>query len=278
MPDLASRPASGQPQLLFAAILVALGTAPTQAAPALIGDYVLSSGSFSNAVTGTAALGSLSPIVSSGSTGFVTGTASDAGWFWNGATAPGTGLILSGLPLNTGTGAGAAFGSYSIGMRFQFSEVSGYRRMITFSPSEDAGMYVDAGKFNLYTPSASPISNFGGTITSGSFVDFVLTRSGAGSVTWYVNGSSTPALTAFPDTANAGAVTSGSLQFFRDNTDGSEFSPAGRVSLLRIWNGPLAAADIPMAMVPEPSALALVGLGVAAILVGARYRRRSLGR
>jgi hypothetical protein len=50
------------------------------------------------------------------------------------------------------------------------------------------------------------------------------------------------------------------------------------VSLLRIWNGPLAAADIPMAMVPEPSALALVGLGVAAILVGARYRRRSLGR
>jgi hypothetical protein len=277
MPDLASRPASGQPQLLFAAILLALGTAPTQAAPALIGDYVLSSGSFSNAVTGTAALGSLSPIVSSGSTGFVTGTASDAGWFWNGATAPGTGLILSGLPLNTGTGAGAAFGSYSIGMRFQFSEVSGYRRMITFSPSDDSGMYVENGQFNFFE-ATQPKSNKGGTITSGSFVDFVLTRSGAGSVTWYVNGSSTPALTAFPDTANAGAVTSGSLQFFRDNTGGSDFSPAGRVSLLRIWNGPLAAADIPMAMVPEPSALALVGLGVAAILVGARYRRRSLGR
>jgi hypothetical protein len=256
-------------RLLVAAITVALATSLAHAAPpTLIGDYILTTGSFTNAVTGTQALGSLGVVASTGSTGFVTGTASDAGWFWNGATLPGTGLSVSGLPLN----AGGAFANYSIGMRFQFSDVSSYRRLITFA-DVDTGMYVTNGMFNFYDDG----ENKGGSISADTFVDFVLTRNGTtNQVTGYVNGVSTPVLQ-MSDNSGHGRSPSGTLQFFRDNTGGAEFSPAGRISLLRIWNGPLAAADIPMSMVPEPSALALGGLGVAAILFRAWQRRRSGG-
>lgn len=259
-------------RLLVAAITVALATSLGHAAPpTLIGDYLLTTGSFTNAVTGTQALGNLSVVASSGSTGFVTGTASDAGWFWNGATAPGTGLSVSGLPLN----AGGSFGNYSIGMRFQFSDVSGYRRLITFASNEDTGVYVLNGGFAVVGTDPVVVVS-GGTIAANSFVDFVLTRNGTNSqVAGYINGSPTPVWTT-PD-SNYGDAPSGTLQFFRDNTGGDEFSPGGRISLLRIWNGPLAAADIPMSMVPEPSALALGGLGVAGILFRAWRRRRSCG-
>lgn len=251
------------------ALILALAPAAVHASPALIGDYLLSTGSFSNAVTGTQALGSLSVIASSGSTGFVTGTASDAGWFWSGATAPGTGLSLSGLPLNTGSGPGAAFGDYSIGMRFQFSNTVGFRRLINFK-DEDSGMYVNTGVFTFFGSGASP----GGTMTANTFVEFILTRTGSSSlVAGYVNGSSTPVFQ-FTDSSALADVPSGSpLNFFRDDPGGGEFSPAGRISMLRVWDGPLSPAEIPMAMVPEPSALALCGLGVAAILLGARRWR-----
>jgi hypothetical protein len=252
---------------LSAMLIVALAGAPASASPTLIGDYVLTTGSFTNAVTGTQALGSLSVIPSTGTTGFVTGTASDAGWFWSGASGQGTGLSLSGLPLNDGGG----FGKYSIGMRFSFSAVSEFRRMIAFA-DVDPGMYVTSGTFNFY----SGANNTGGSITPDTFVDFVLTRNGTG-VTGYVNGSSTPVLSLVNDSA-VGRSPGGTLQFFRDNTGGVEFSPAGRISLLRIWDGPLTAAQIPTAMVPEPSALVLGGLGAAAILVGAWRRRRIRGR
>lgn len=261
-------------RLLVAAITVALATSLGHAAPpTLIGDYLLTTGSFTNAVTGTQALGNLSVVASSGSTGFVTGTASDAGWFWNGATAPGTGLSLSGLPLNTGTGSGDAFGNYSIGMRFQFSDTAGFRRMINFA-NEDSGMYVNGGVFTFFGPGGTA----GGSMTANTFVEFILTRTGSTSqVAGYVNGSSTPVFQ-FTDGSASADVPSGSpLQFFRDNTGGTEFSPAGRISMLRVWNGPLSPGEIPLAMVPEPSALALGGLGVAAILVRVWRRRRSCG-
>lgn len=246
------------------ALILALAPAAAHAAPALIGDYLLSSGSFSNAVTGTQALGSLSVVASSGTTGFITGTGTDAGWFWSGATLPGTGLSLSGLPLNDGGG----FGNYSIGMRFSFSDVSNWRRMITFA-DVDTGMYVTSGTFNFYTGA----NNAGGSITADTVVDFVLTRNGTtNAVAGYVNGASTPVLSLGND-SEVGRSLSGTLQLFRDNSGGREISPAGRISMLRVWDGPLSPAQIPMAMVPEPSALALCGLGVAAILLGARRWR-----
>jgi hypothetical protein len=251
------------------ALILALAPAVAHAAPALIGDYLLATGSFTNAVTGAQALGSLSVVASSGSTGFVTGTASDAGWFWSGATAPGTGLSLSGLPLNTGSGPGAAFGDYSIGMRFQFSNTVGFRRMINFA-DEDSGMYVNTGVFAFFGSEGLQ----GGSITANTFVEFILTRTGSNAqVAGYVNGSSTPVFQ-FTDSSALADVPSGSpLNFFRDDPGGSEFSPAGRISMLRVWDGPLSPAEIPMAMVPEPSALALGGLSVATILLGARRWR-----
>ena len=209
----------------------------------------------------SAALGSLSPVSTSGSFGFVT-SGTNPGWFWSGATSPGTGLALAGLPANDGT----TFGNYSIGMRFSMSSVTGlYKRLMLFKSGQDFGPYVANGAFVFYDGDANPS---GGSIATNTPVDFVLTRSGATKqVNGYVNGSSTPIFT-FTDTANdgqTGSIAPRTIQFFIDN--GPEFSAAGGIGLLRVWDGPLTSAEIPNAMtvVPEPAAglLAIVGAATA---------------
>lgn len=226
----------------------------------MIGDYNLAGGSYANSLSGSAALGSLSPVSTSGSFGFVT-SGTNPGWFWNGATSPGTGLALSGLPANDGT----TFGNYSIGMRFSMPSVTGlYKRLVLFKSGQDFGQYVANGAFEFYDGNANPS---GGSITANTPVDFVLTRSGATKqVNGYVNGSSTPIFT-FTDTANdgqTGNIAPRTIQFFIDN--GPEFSAAGGIGLLRVWNGPLTSAEIPnaMAVVPEPAAGLLAVVGAAA--------------
>jgi hypothetical protein len=241
--------------------LAAVAPVPAVQAGTMIGDYYLAGGSYANALSGSAALGSLSPVSTSGSFGFVT-SGTNPGWFWSGATSPGTGLALAGLPANDGT----TFGNYSIGMRFSMSSVTGlYKRLMLFKSGQDFGPYVANGAFVFYDGDANPS---GGSIATNTPVDFVLTRSRATKqVNGYVNGSSTPIFT-FTDTANdgqTGSIAPRTIQFFIDN--GPEFSAAGGIGLLRVWDGPLTSAEIPNAMtvVPEPAAglLAIVGAATA---------------
>lgn len=254
----------------LAAVLALVATCPSVWAANLIGSYDLAAGSYANSISGSGSLGSLSPISSSGTYGFVT-SGSNPGWFWSAATAPGTGLTLSGLPANDSLGT---FGSYSIGMRFSLGHVSGYRRLIQFKDA-DVGQYVFSGLFRFYDNGNNPT---GGSITANTTVDFVLTRTTTGMVNGYVNGSSTPVLS-FPGGTDASTDTNRTLQFFRDNSGGNDFSTSGNVSLLRIWDGPLPAAEIPTAMsiVPEPTTAVLLAVGATAVVLR-MSRRLTRGR
>lgn len=248
-------------------VLAVLATGHTSHGGTLIGNYDLTGGTYANSLSGSGALGALSPISTSGSLGFVS-SGTNPGWSWSNAGAPGTGLTVSGLPAND---IGSTFGSYSIGMRFSLGQVTGYRKLIQFKDT-DVGQYVFDGAFRFYDNGNNPL---GGSITANTTVDFVLTRTLTGTVTGYVDGSTVPVLT-FVDGSDARTDANRTLQFFRDNTGGSDFSMSGNVSLLRIWNGPLTAAEIPNAMtavVPEPNAVLVAAIAATVVLWRARIRR-----
>jgi|688.fasta_scaffold29857_3 hypothetical protein len=256
--------------LLGAAVALVTATVSTiSQAGTLIGSYDLTAGTYANSISGTSAL---PPLVvqaaTSGSYGFVT-SGTDAGWFWSGANAPGTGLSVSGLPANEGT----AFGHYSIGMRFSLGSVTGYRRLIRFK-SSDFGQYVNNAAFEFYDGAVDPS---GGSLAANTFVDFVLTRDGVSNqVNAYLNGSSSPIFTFIDGSNDASTDVNRTLGFFRD--DALDFSPSGRAALIRIWDAPLAAADIPTAMVvvPEPTTAintAIIAAGCAVRMLLRRRRR-----
>ena len=216
--------------------------------PLLIGDYALSQSSYANTLSGESALGNSLVAVSTGSSfGFVT-SGENPGWSWSNATSPGTGLSLSGLPANDGTG----FGSYSIGMRFSLGQVASYRKLIDFRPG-DVGMYVVDGRFKFYDDGTNPTA---GTIAANTPVDFILTRNTSGMLEAFLNGSTTPIFSSALGTDFKTDV-SRTLRFFvdRPGIGDNEFSLSGSISRLRVWNGPLTAAEIPNAMVvvPEPA-------------------------
>ena len=228
--------------------------------PLLIGDYALSQSSYANTLSGESALGSsLVAVSTGGSFGFVT-SGENPGWSWSNATSPGTGLSLSGLPANDGTG----FGSYSIGMRFSLGQVSGWRKLIDFKP-EEVGMYVVDGQFKFYDDGTNPTA---GTIAANTPVDFILTRNTSGMLEAFLNGSTTPI---FSSALGSEAKTdvSRTLRFFVDRPGfgDNEFSSSGSISRLRVWNGPLTAAEIPNAMVvvPEPAT------GILLVVIEALY-------
>ena len=227
--------------------------------PLLIGDYALSQSSYANTLSGESALGSLVAVSTGGSFGFVT-SGENPGWSWSNATSPGTGLSLSGLPANDGTG----FGSYSIGMRFSLGQVSGWRKLIDFKP-EEVGMYVVDGRFKFYDDGTNPTA---GTIAANTPVDFILTRNTSGMLEAFLNGSTTPI---FSSALGSEAKTdvSRTLRFFVDRPGfgDNEFSSSGSISRLRVWNGPLTAAEIPNAMVvvPEPAT------GILLVVIEALY-------
>jgi hypothetical protein len=252
--------------MLLAAMVLAVGGSAARGAT-LLGNYDLASGSYANTLGGTGQLGSLTPVSTSGSYGFVT-SGTNPGWFWSGGTAPGTGLTLSGLPVNDTL---SSFGNYSIGLRFSLGDVSGYRRLIQFK-DVDSGQYAWNSQFRFFVGANDPT---GGAITADTTVDFVLTRNAAsGLVNAYLDGSSTP-IFSFVDGVDARTDANRTLQFFRDNSGGLDFSPGGGISLLRVWDGPLAAGEIPTAMtaaVPEPAGGALAA--TATVVVLWRFLRR----
>lgn len=256
------RPAGGLLKTLAAFLILAFGIA-TFARAAIIGNFDLTGGTYANSF---GSLGALSPVSSGGTYAFNSG-----GWTWSGATAPGTGVTVGGLPANDG----ATFGSYSIGIRFSLGQVTGYRRLVQYQSSSDYGQYVVDGQFQLYNNAQD---STGGSITANNTVDFVLTRdAGSRAVNAYLNGNSTPIFT-FTDTSDSARTDNlRTLQFFRD--DGIEFSTSGTASLIRIWDAPLAAIDIPGAMmipVPEPATAALVVVAAtSALLLRMRTRRRA---
>jgi hypothetical protein len=244
-------------QIAFA-VCVSLAWASSAGALELIGDYRLQSGTLNNFASGPGALGSLTITQNGGTAGF-----GPSGWSWSDALTPGSGLNLSNLPSNVSS-------SYSIGITALFGETSGFRKVIDFkNQSTDTGFYVHNNAFQFFNTT----QDFGSV---NDFQEFtvVLTRDTDKLVNLYVDGDSTPLLS-FVDADDFAVATNGLLKFFQDDSFTSgEFSAIGTASLVRVWDQPLAPAQIAVAMtVPEPSTWLMAGLATAAMLVMFARRR-----
>ncbi|HEX4794261.1 MAG TPA: SdrD B-like domain-containing protein [Humisphaera sp.] len=139
-----------------------------------------------------------------------------------------------GIELTSGINAN----SYSIEMRVKIATIAGYEKLIDFKNlGSDTGLYDLNGHLNFYnfsTGTATPI-------VANTFFDLVLTRNSSTKVvTGYVNGIQQ---FTFVDTSAAGTFT-GPAWFLHDDTHTNHEASAGTLTRLRIYNGPLTAAQV----------------------------------
>lgn len=169
-------------------------------------------------------------------------------------------------------------GDYSIGLRFSFDAVSGYRKIVDYQDrTADYGMYLDSGVLTLYNYSWVGTT----ALNPSQTVDLVLTRDGASGVfTAYLNGSTVPEFS-ITDSGSLAVATNGGgfarFQFLRDDfLQGTEAS-GGTLQELRVWDGALAAGEIPNAFmpVPEPGTMALFAGGLLMLWARVRSRRQN---
>jgi YD repeat-containing protein len=141
----------------------------------------------------------------------------------------------NGLSLSSTSGV-VPSSTYSIVMLFSFNTTSSFRRIADFkNGTSDTGLYANGGKLYLYNGSqASSVS-----IAANTYVQVVLTRDSAGTVTGYVDGVQQ---IQFSDSGGLGTInSSNTLRLFKD--DGSEAS-AGTVARIRLYDGALSAAEV----------------------------------
>jgi hypothetical protein len=185
-----------------------------------------------------------------------------------------------GLALSNGFTIGStSFGdNYSIVMDFRLSRTDGYRKVIDFkNGTTHSGLYINY-RPTFFAPTVLGTAD----IPQNTNFQLTLTRDAASSrFTVFVNGSQQ--LTFFD--SSAAAVFSATSQLARfledDDLSGRNEASSGRIERLRIYQGALAAFEIPppvsptndLAAVPEPGTLALwSGL----LIVGAAVRRQLL--
>lgn len=240
--------------------VIALGLLSVEAEAALIGNYEFQ-GNLENSVSAPGSLPGLT-VASPGTPPEAFGY--DAtGWYWN------YGLSTSGLKID-GTSALEAF---SIGINFTFSESSGYRKIIDFSNlSSDIGLYIYDHIFTFYIGS---IVASGGLAPQETALSIIMTRDDEGLIQVYQKDSATPIIT-YTD-AGGNFTIGSSLAFFLDDRNGGEYSPAGSVSQLRIWDSALSSEEVAVAFeaIPEPGTLSLTGgVGIATLAFRHLLRRR----
>ncbi len=130
---------------------------------------------------------------------------------------------------------------YSIAVLMRFSNLTGYNRIIDFNDGVgDDGLYVLGGALNFY-----PVTTAEGTqFAEDVYAQVVLTRTAAGQVTGYVNG--TEAIT-FEDTNGLALIEDGALRFFRDNDGGggpTTEASAGAVAAIELFDHVLSPAEV----------------------------------
>ena len=143
----------------------------------------------------------------------------------------------NGLRLNNATSV-IPRGNYTIAIRMRLDEIDSYARVVNFKgDGPDTGLYVFHGDLDLY--SLASVDN--DAIAANTFVSVVLTRNGPNErIRSYVNGAPQFNLA---DPGGYGVMSVANvLRFFRDNSNREE--SAGSVARIRLWDGPLSAAQV----------------------------------
>jgi hypothetical protein len=184
-------------------------------------------------------------------------------WSWTATTNPGGGLIMD-VPASISS-------VYSISLRmsldrFYVGSLDAYVKLIDFKDrTSDNGLYLFENQISFF---GSDSEYLGGTLTTNTDFDILLTRSASNEVNVYLDASATPIIS-FTDTAEDAVPTLvGGTSRFRLFHDDAYFSSSqqdewstGSVDEIRLWN----------TTVPEPSTTTLLIGGCGSLLL---FRRR----
>lgn len=188
----------------------------------------------------------------------------------NGGVLGATGISFAANNGPTVTGL-SALPNYTIDIGFTLDTVSGYRKLIDFSNrASDSGYYNNNGFLNAFPLGNSPNQVF----SAGTPVRLTLSRTSAGLITAYIDGTEIYARTDVNNGSQTAITGLQPLNFFRDDfAFGPGESTSGFVDFIRIFDTAITPQQAEPSAVPEPATWAMMLFGFGAL--GHMLRRQT---